>query len=130
MALGLRGGQKLHHDIAFLLVLAEEEVAGGRNYGLLTIWVNPSQARIPSIEEVVDKLTAWASSGPNRPYALVQLHEGTYHMPLPKEGHLGASYLGRGVRGNSLWVSQPTGGPPTPCHCQPPSHLPHGFEWL
>ena len=81
--------QKFHHDIAFLLVLAEEEATGDRKYVLLTIWVNPSQARVPSMEEAVGKLTAWASSGPNWPYTLVQLHEGTHHVPLPKEGHLG-----------------------------------------
>ena len=34
-------------------------------------------------------LTAWVSSGPNWPYALVQLHKDTCHAPLPKEGHLG-----------------------------------------
>ena len=55
----------------------------------LTIWVNPSQVRVPSIEEAVGKLTACASSGPDWPYALVQLHEGTHHAPLPKEGHVG-----------------------------------------
>ena len=41
------------------------------------------------MEEAVGKLTAWVSSGPNWPYALVQLHEGTWHAPFPKEGHLG-----------------------------------------
>ena len=82
-------GQKLHHDIAFLLVLAEEEATGARNYGLLAIWVNPSQARVPSIEEAVGKLTACTFSGPDWPYALVQLHKGTHHAPFPKEGHLG-----------------------------------------
>ena len=81
--------QKFHVDIAFLLVLAHEEATGDRIYGLLTIWVNPSQARVHSMEEAVGKLTAWASSGPNLPYTLVQLHEGTHHVPLPKEGHLG-----------------------------------------
>ena len=80
--------QKFHHDIAFLLVLAKEEATGDRKYGLLTIWVNPSQARVPFMEEAVGKLTAWASSGPNWPYALVQLHKDTCHVPLPKEGHL------------------------------------------
>ena len=35
------------------------------------------------------ELTTCASSGPNLPYALVQLHEGAHHVPLPKEGHLG-----------------------------------------
>ena len=82
-------GQKLHHDITFLLVLAEEEVTGARVYGLSTIWVNPSQARVPSMEEAVGKLTTCAFNGPNWPYALVQLHEGTCYVPLPKEGHVG-----------------------------------------
>ena len=59
-----------------------------RNYGLSTVWVNLSQARVPSMEEAVGKLTAWASSEPNWPYALVWLHKGTHHVPLPKEGHL------------------------------------------
>ena len=63
---------------------------GGKNCGLSIIWVNPSQARVPSMEEAVVKLTASVSSRPNWPYALVQLHEGTCHVPLPKEGHLGS----------------------------------------
>ena len=41
------------------------------------------------MEEVVGNLTAWVSSGPNWPYALVWLHEGTCHAPLPKDEHLG-----------------------------------------
>ena len=88
-ARGLGEGQKLCHDITFLLVLAEEEATGARIYGLSTVWVNPSQARVPSMEEAVGKLTICTFSGPNWPYALVQLHEGIHHVPLPKEGHLG-----------------------------------------
>ena len=41
------------------------------------------------MEEAVRELTVWVSSGPNWPYTLVQLHEDTCHVPLPKEGHLG-----------------------------------------
>ena len=41
------------------------------------------------MEEAVRELTAWVSSGPNWPYALVQLNEDAHHAPLPKEGHLG-----------------------------------------
>ena len=33
--------QRICHDIAFLLVLVEEEATGDRKYGLSTIWVNP-----------------------------------------------------------------------------------------
>ena len=45
--------QKFCHDIASLLVLAKEEATGDKKYGLLTVWVNPSQARVPSMEEAV-----------------------------------------------------------------------------
>ena len=55
----------------------------------MTIWVNPCQARVHSMEEAVRNLTAWVSSGPNWPYTLVWLHKGICHVPLPKEGHLG-----------------------------------------
>ena len=81
--------QKICHDIAFLLVLAEEVASGDRKYSLSTIWVNPCQARFHPMEEAVWQLTAWVSSGPDWPYALVQLHKDTCHAPLPKEGHLG-----------------------------------------
>ena len=81
--------QKVHNDITFLLVLAEGEATGGQRYGLSAIWVNPSQARVHSMEEAVRELTAWVSSGPDWPYTLVQLNEDTCHVPLPKEGHLG-----------------------------------------
>ena len=83
---GLGEKQKICHNIAFLLILAEEEATGDRRYGLLTIWVDPCQARAHSMEEAVRELTTWISSGPHWPYALVQLHEDTCHVPLPKEG--------------------------------------------
>ena len=45
--------QRVCHDITFLLVLAKEEATGDRKNGLLTIWVNPGQARAHSLKEVV-----------------------------------------------------------------------------
>ena len=81
--------QRVHHNITFLLLLAEKEATGDRKYGLLTIWVTPGQARVHSMEEVIGNLTAWVSSGTDWPYALVWLHEDIHHVPLPKEGHLG-----------------------------------------
>ena len=41
------------------------------------------------MEEVVGKLTTCTFSGPNWPYTLVWLYEGTHHASLPKEGHMG-----------------------------------------
>ena len=81
-------GQKPCHDIAFLLVWVENAM-GDRHYGVSIVWADPSQVRAASMEEVVGKLTACTSSGTNWPYALVQLHKGTCHAPLPKDGHLG-----------------------------------------
>ena len=82
------GGQKPHHNITVLLVQVEDAM-GDRHYGLSIIRVDPSQVRAASMEEVVRNITACTSSGTDWPYALVQLHKGTCHAPLPKEGHLG-----------------------------------------
>ena len=81
-------GQKPHHLIAFLL-LQVENTMGDRHYGVSIIWVDPSQVRAASMEEIVGKLTACTSSGTDWPYTLVQLHEGTHHAPLPKDRYLG-----------------------------------------
>ena len=81
--------EKFCNDIAFLLVSAEEEATGDRKYDLSTIWVNPCQTRVHSMEEVVRELTAWVSSGPNWPYTFMWLNKDTHHAPRPKEGHLG-----------------------------------------
>ena len=62
---------------------------GDRHYGISFVWANPNQVRAASMEEVVEKLTACTSSGTDWPYTLVQLHKGTHHAPLPKDGHLG-----------------------------------------
>ena len=86
--------EMFHCDITFLLVSTEEGVAGDRMYGLSMVWVNPYQARVPTMEEAVKQLTTLVSSGPDWPYALVQLNGDTCHAPLPREGHL--SVLPRG----------------------------------
>ena len=80
--------ERFHSNIAFLLVSTEEGVAADRVYGLSTIWVNPYQARVSTVEEVVKQLTALVSSGPDWPYTLVQLNRDIHHVPLPREGHL------------------------------------------
>ena len=48
------------------------------------------------MEEAVGKLTVCTSSGTNWLHTLVQLHEGTCHVQLPMEGHLGILHQ-RGV---------------------------------
>ena len=79
--------EKFHCDIAYLLVSTEDEVMSDRVYGLSTVWVNPCQARVSTMEKAVRHLTALVSSGPNWPYSLVQLNGDTCHAPLPRERH-------------------------------------------
>ena len=78
--------RKFCDDITFLLVSTEEEVTGDRMYGLSTVWVNPYQARVSTVEEAVRELTALVSSGPDWPYTLVWLNEDTQHVPLLGRG--------------------------------------------
>ena len=52
------------------------------------VWIHPYQARVSTIDGADKQLTQLASTGPNWPYALVQLNGDACHMPLPKEGHL------------------------------------------
>ena len=58
-------------NVAFLLILPEEGIAGERVYGLAMVWVHPYQVRVSTIADAVRKLTFLASAGPNWPYAFV-----------------------------------------------------------
>ena len=64
------------------------EAAGDRVYSLSMVWLNPYQARVSTMEEVVKQLTALMSARPDWPYALVQLIGDAHHTSLPREGHL------------------------------------------
>ena len=75
-------------------------------YGLSTVWMNPHQARVPTVEEVVRQLIALVSSGLNWPYALVWLNGDTHHAPFPREGHLGILPEGGTSRTTCRKVSQ------------------------
>ena len=80
--------KRFHGDIAFLLVLPKEGVAGERVYRLTMVWVHPYQARVSTIGGAAMQLTQLASAGPNWPYAQVQHNGDAHHVPLPEEGHL------------------------------------------
>ena len=57
-------------------------------YRLAMMWVHLYQARVSTIDEAAKQLVQFASTGPNLPYALVQLNRDAHHVPLPTEGHL------------------------------------------
>ena len=80
--------EKFRSSITFLLILTEGHTAGDRVYGLSTMWVHPCQARVSTMDEAVKQLTPLIPTGPDWPYALVQLNGDACHVPLPMEGHL------------------------------------------
>ena len=72
------------------MVLYEGSVVGERVYWLAVVWVQPYQARVPTLDEAARKLALLTSSGSNWPYAFMHFNGDASHMPLPKEGHLSA----------------------------------------
>ena len=63
-------------------------------FGLSMMWVHPYQAWASTMEEVVKQLTPLPFTGPDCPYALVQVNGDAHHAPLPKEGHLSIQVMG------------------------------------
>ena len=79
---------------------------GDRVYGLSTIWVNPYQARVSTMEKVVKQLTGLVSARPDWPYALVWLNGDACQIPLPREGHLSILVEGGASSANYRRVCQ------------------------
>ena len=79
--------QKPQDGTAYLLVKVEDasEVEG---YGIALVWISPHQGWASMMEEALEILSTCISHGPNWPYVLTQLYEGTNHVPLPKDKHL------------------------------------------
>ena len=80
--------QKPQVSMAYLLVKVGDasEVKG---YGMALVWISPHQAQASMMVEALEILSTCAPSGPDWPYILIQLYEGTNHVPLPKDKHLG-----------------------------------------
>ena len=53
-------------------------------YGLAMVWVHPYQAGVSTLGSTVGQIAQLASTGPNWPYALVQLNGDACHVPFPK----------------------------------------------
>ena len=86
--------QKPQDSMAYLLVKVEDtsEVKG---YGIALVWISPHQAWASMMEEALEILSTCISHGPDWPYILTQLYEGTNHVPLPKDKHLGVLPQGK-----------------------------------
>ena len=93
------------NDIAYLPVCTGD-ASEAQNYGVSLVWISPNQVWVSTMEEAVGTLSAYISSGPNWPYALVQLYEGSSHTPLPKDKHLGTLPQGKAGESPYGWISQ------------------------
>ena len=79
--------QKLHLAMVYLLVQVDD-TSEARTYGMAIVWINSLQARMFSMVEALEMLSSHTSEGSDWPYVLIQLYEGTNHMPLPKDRHV------------------------------------------
>ena len=52
------------------------------------VWISPLQARVSSMGEALEIVSSLMTKGSDWPYVLIQLYEGTNHMPLPKDKHI------------------------------------------
>ena len=77
-----------------------------RQYGVSLVWVNPKQTRASTMEEVVETLATYPSSGTDWPYALAQWYEGSCHAPLLKDKHLGILPQGKPEETSCGQISQ------------------------
>ena len=74
--------------MAYLLVCVGD-TSEAQNYGMALVWISPHQVQASTVEEAVGILSVHISRGPDWPYALKQLYEGSNHTPLPEGKHLG-----------------------------------------
>ena len=79
--------QEPRNNMAYLLVHTED-ASEAESYGMALVWISPHQAWASTMEEALGTLSACISSGPDWPYVLAQLYEGSNHTPLPKDKHL------------------------------------------
>ena len=91
--------------MAYLLVHTED-ASEAESYGMALVWISPHQARASTMEEALGTLSTCISSGPNWPYVLAQLYEGSNHTPLPKDKHLGVFPQGKAEESPCGWISQ------------------------
>ena len=82
------------NDMAYLLVCTRDALEA-QDYGMSLVWISPNQVQVPTMEEAVGTLSTYITSGPNWPYALPQLYEGSSHTTLARDKHLGVLPQGK-----------------------------------
>ena len=74
--------------MAYLLLAPAQEADEERRFGLVALWVHPSQTLLPLLEEVARKLTLLISMKEDWPYAFTWVCEDLQHIPLSDAGHV------------------------------------------
>ena len=77
-----------------MLVLHKKATEEKTMFGLAMVWVCSYQACIPTLDEVMRKLTLLTTFHENWDYTFVRFNEDAQHVPFPKEGHLSAMIEG------------------------------------
>ena len=92
--------------MAYLLLAPSQEAEEEKRFGLAGVWVHPNQILLPSLEEVVKKLTLLISTKEDWYYALVQVNEDVQHLPLSDAGHIVVFVDGALSRSTCGYLSQ------------------------
>ena len=82
--------EKLHWDMAFLLIVPSIAAGYERVFGHVTVWAHPHQACYTTLVEAVNKLVLLVDGSGNWLYAFIQLSEALSHAPLSSMGHISA----------------------------------------
>ena len=86
--------EKAQCNMAYLLIAQGKTIQGEMAFRLAMVWAHPHEAYLPSLDEVVRKLTLLIDIGDNWVYTFVQLNEGTLHVPLSSKGDISAMING------------------------------------
>ena len=74
--------------MAYLLLVPAQEAEEERRFGLVVVWVHPSQTLLPSLEEAARKLTLLINIKEDWPYAFAWVCKDSQHTPSPMLGTL------------------------------------------
>ena len=75
-------------EMAYLLLAPNQVVEKERRFRLVAVWTHTCQAHLPSVDEVVRKLTLLINPGEDWAYAFMQLNEDSQHIPLFMAWHI------------------------------------------
>ena len=89
------------------LLLDTEDASEAESDGMTLVWISPHQAQASTMEEELGTLSTCISSGPNWPYVLAQLYEGSQSY-TPTQGQAPRHLAPGKGGGEPLCADQPT----------------------